>query len=83
MPSDTTIRSVEARLFAVPLPEVMTDAMHGAHTHFDLITATVRLAALDQKEGRKGPFVRQVRETTFVNQFGTEVARSRMIGIAR
>ena len=49
----------------------------------DEITATVRLAALDQKEGRKGPFVRQVRETTFVNQFGDEVARSRMIGIAR
>lgn len=49
----------------------------------DEITATTRLAALDQKEGRKGPFVRQVRETTFVNQFGDEVARSRLIGIAR
>ena len=49
----------------------------------DEITAIVRLAAVDQKEGRKGPFVRQVRETTFVNQFGDEVARSRMIGIAR
>ncbi len=49
----------------------------------DEITATTRLAALDQKEGRKGPFVRQVRETTFVNQFGEEVARSRLIGIAR
>lgn len=49
----------------------------------DEITATSRLAALDQKEGSKGPFVRQVRETTFVNQFGAEVARSRQIGIAR
>ena len=49
----------------------------------DEITAVTRLAALDQKEGRKGPFVRQVRETTFVNQFGDEVARSRLIGIAR
>ena len=49
----------------------------------DEITATTRLAALDQKQGSKGPFVRQVRETTFVNQFGTEVARSRQIGIAR
>ncbi|WP_420626029.1 FAS1-like dehydratase domain-containing protein [Candidatus Poriferisodalis sp.] len=49
----------------------------------DEITAVTRLAALDQKEGRKGPFVRQVRETTFVNQFGDEVACSRLIGIAR
>lgn len=49
----------------------------------DEITAVTRLAALDQKQGSKGPFVRQVRETTFVNQFGTEVARSRLIGIAR
>ena len=49
----------------------------------DEITATTRLAALDQKEGRKGPFVLHVRETTFVNQLGDEVARSRMIGIAR
>ena len=49
----------------------------------DEITATTRLAALDQKEGSKGPFVRQVRETTYVNQDGTEVARSRQIGIAR
>ncbi len=37
------IRSVEARLFTVPLPEVLTDAKHGDHTHFELITATVRL----------------------------------------
>ncbi len=49
----------------------------------DQITATTRLAALDQKEGSKGPFVRQVRETTYVNQDGVEVARSRQIGIAR
>ena len=49
----------------------------------DQITATARLAALDQKSGSKGPFVRQVRETTFVNQEMTTVARSRQIGIAR
>lgn len=49
----------------------------------DEITATTRLAALDQKDGSKGPFVRQVRETTYVNQDGTTVARSRQIGIAR
>ena len=37
------ICSVVARLFTVPLPEVLTDAKHGDHTHFELITATVRL----------------------------------------
>ena len=36
------INSVEARLFAVPLAEVLADAKHGDHTHFHLITATVR-----------------------------------------
>lgn len=49
----------------------------------DTITAETRLAAVDQKHGSKGPFVRVVRETTFSNQNGTEVARSRQIGIAR
>ena len=38
-----TIQSVEARLFAVPLAEVLSDAKHGDHTHFELITATIRL----------------------------------------
>ena len=49
----------------------------------DEITAETRLADVDQKEGSKGPFVRVVRETTFTNQNGVEVARSRQIGIAR
>ncbi|MEX0285291.1 MAG: mandelate racemase/muconate lactonizing enzyme family protein [Paracoccaceae bacterium] len=35
------IRSVTARLFNVPLDEVLVDAKHGDHTHFQLITATV------------------------------------------
>lgn len=35
------ITDIKTRLFRVPLPEVMTDAMHGDHTHFELITATV------------------------------------------
>ena len=39
------IKSVDARLFRVPLPEVMSDAKHGDHTHFELITATVHLVA--------------------------------------
>ena len=37
------ICSVVARLFSVPLLEVLTDAKHGDHTRFELITATVRL----------------------------------------
>jgi len=37
------ITGVEARLFKVPLAEVLVDAKHGDHTHFELITATVRL----------------------------------------
>ncbi|MEP7276619.1 MAG: mandelate racemase/muconate lactonizing enzyme family protein [Betaproteobacteria bacterium] len=45
----TTIVDVHARLFVVPLPEVMADARHGDHTHFQLVTTTVTLA--DGSEG--------------------------------
>lgn len=37
------IASVTPRLFTVPLEEVLVDAKHGAHTHFQLVTATVTL----------------------------------------
>ncbi len=37
------IISVEPRLFHVPLAEVLVDAKHGDHTHFELITATITL----------------------------------------
>lgn len=37
------IASVETRLFNVPLDEVLVDAKHGDHTHFQLITATITL----------------------------------------
>lgn len=37
------IRSVTARRFRVPLAEVLSDARHGDHDHFELVTATVRL----------------------------------------
>lgn len=43
------IAKVTARLFAVPLDEVLVDAKHGAHTHFHLVTATVTL-----EDGRQG-----------------------------
>jgi len=35
------IVAVEGKLFNVPLAEVLSDAKHGDHTHFELITATV------------------------------------------
>ena len=40
----SAIAKVEARCFAVPLSEVLTDAKHGDHSHFELITVTVTLA---------------------------------------
>jgi len=39
----SAIVDIQCRLFRVPLPEVMSDAMHGDHTHFELVTATVTL----------------------------------------
>ena len=37
------IASIETRLFQVPLAEVLVDAKHGRHTHFELVTCTVAL----------------------------------------
>jgi len=37
------IASISARLFHIPLAEVLVDAKHGDHTHFELITTTVLL----------------------------------------
>ena len=38
------IREVEVLHFDVPLAEVLTDAKHGDHTHFELVVIKVRLA---------------------------------------
>ena len=43
------IDRVDAKLFRIPLAETLSDAKHGDHTHFELITATVRL-----RDGRDG-----------------------------
>ncbi|MEM7472747.1 MAG: mandelate racemase/muconate lactonizing enzyme family protein [Pseudomonadota bacterium] len=43
------IVAIDARLFRVPLAEVLVDAKHGDHHFFELITATVRLE--DGSEG--------------------------------
>lgn len=37
----SVIEAVEVRLFEVPLDEVLVDAKHGDHTHFELITVMV------------------------------------------
>ncbi|MEL6844966.1 MAG: mandelate racemase/muconate lactonizing enzyme family protein, partial [Bacteroidota bacterium] len=41
---DTAISKLESRLFRVPLAEVLNDAKHGDHTHFELVTTTITLA---------------------------------------
>ncbi len=35
------ITEISTRLFLVPLSEVLVDARHGSHTHFELLTATI------------------------------------------
>ncbi|MEM8804045.1 MAG: mandelate racemase/muconate lactonizing enzyme family protein [Pseudomonadota bacterium] len=45
----SVIRHVKVQRFQVPLAEVLTDAKHGDHTHFELITATLTL-----DDGRSG-----------------------------
>lgn len=45
----SNISAITARLFHIPLAEVLVDAKHGDHTFFELITATVRLE--DGSEG--------------------------------
>ena len=39
----TKIEHITAQRFALPLSEVLSDAMHGDHTHFELICATITL----------------------------------------
>jgi L-alanine-DL-glutamate epimerase-like enolase superfamily enzyme len=43
------ITEITTRLFLVPLSEVLVDARHGDHTHFELLTATIRT-----DDGREG-----------------------------
>ena len=39
----TKISTIRAQRFNIPLAEVLTDAKHGDHTHFELITVTITL----------------------------------------
>ncbi|WP_166382880.1 mandelate racemase/muconate lactonizing enzyme family protein [Polaribacter sp. 11A2H] len=45
----TKIAKIETKLFKVPLAEVLSDAKHGDHFHFELVTVTVTLE--DGSEG--------------------------------
>lgn len=47
----SSIARVEAALFAIPLEEVLTDAKHGDHTHFEVITVRVALRNGDEGVG--------------------------------
>ncbi len=49
----------------------------------DTITAETRLKALEEKAGSSGPFVLTTNETTYTNQRGEVVARSRQVSISR
>jgi acyl dehydratase len=49
----------------------------------DTITAETRLKSLVEKDGSSGPFVLQTTETTYTNQHGEVVARSRSSGFNR
>ena len=40
---NSKIKSINCQLFRVPLPEVLNDAKHGDHTHFELVTTTIEL----------------------------------------
>jgi len=49
MSSDSKIQAVEAEYYRVPLDEPLYDARHGAHVHFELVVAKVKLE--DGSEG--------------------------------
>ena len=39
---NVTIEKVDCQLFHIPLPQVLTDSMHGEMTHFGLVTVTIQ-----------------------------------------
>lgn len=45
------IKNIETRLFKVPLSEVLVDAKHGNHDHFELVTTTITLENGSQGTG--------------------------------
>jgi len=51
MNDGASIQSVDAEYYQVPLDEPLYDARHGAHTHFELVIAKVKLADGSQGVG--------------------------------
>ncbi len=49
--TNNSIKRVQTARYAVPLAEVLTDAKHGDHTHFELIIVTVELEDGSRGEG--------------------------------
>jgi len=45
------IKDIKVQLFEVPLPEVLSDAKHGDHYHFELVTTTITLEDGSQGTG--------------------------------
>ena len=48
---ENLIKDVKSSIYAVPLAEVLTDAKHGDHTHFELIIVTIELEDGSTGEG--------------------------------
>lgn len=47
----TQILHVHTQLFHIPLAEALSDAMHGDHPHFELVTTTITLSNGQQGTG--------------------------------
>ena len=41
--NSSAISNVDNKLFKIPLAEILSDAKHGDHSHFELVTTTVTL----------------------------------------
>lgn len=69
----TKISKIDVRLFTVPLPEVMSDAKHGDHYHFELVTTTITLedgsegTGYTYTGGKGGNAIKAMIEHDFIN----------------
>lgn len=80
----TKIAKINTQLFTVPLPEVMSDAKHGDHYHFELVTVTITLedgsegTGYTYTGGKGGYAIKAMIEHDFTNALigkdGTDVA---------
>ena len=79
------ITKIDTRLFEVPLAEVLSDAKHGDHFHFELVTATVTLENGTQGTGytytggKGGRAIRAMIDydlaPALIGQDGTDIAK--------